>query len=549
MTVAAIDLEINPKIEAYRAEMMKMPGITQDAANKSSEALRKSLYVKAAKDAAGLGRANAKVVQDVGKSWADLGKKIAELAGGPFSMLGSAVFDLVPKAGAASSAMGGLAVAGGAVAATAVGIGAVGVAAFKLADAASEARKRLDEAGESARISDEARESLRDYDESSKRLRASVDELTVSLGGGLAGALADAKNHVADTIEQWQTVGDTMLWVASIITADPAAKVAADNRAAVRELADEQRQYGEDHAAQLRSLGLIEDDALVDAQHKAQIIRDQAEAEREATRATRERVAAARELAEVERKRARDYLAAMEANEDLNQRERERRKQDEAEATRDSLRELADEAKKVESAEKTAQAKEEAAKAEQEAYAESYRSTVDQAFDAARSQLDILGMITAGNREGAMAAFAVSKAAAISQIAISTAVAAVKALEIPIFGEVLSASIIAQGAAQGAIVAAQKPQFALGGTVQRDDFVLRSASGAAPDHGLVHVGEGERVQSRSEVSRGGGEQPIVVQVRYGHRHYNDVTRDNLRQRNSPLARAVRGSKIPGRRSR
>src|SRR3990167_3962204 len=61
------------------------------------------------------------------------------------------------------------------------------------------------------------------------------------------------------------------------------------NRAAVHRAAEQK-------TAQLMALGVLEEDAAVDAQHKARVLREQAEAQRDAARAMREQAEAEREF-------------------------------------------------------------------------------------------------------------------------------------------------------------------------------------------------------------------------------------------------------------
>ena len=196
-----IDLEIQAKIEKFRAEMGKIPGITAQAADKSAAALQKGLYVQAAKDAAGLGKANASVADNVAKSWSDVGKKVSSLAGGPFAQFGDAIFELVPKAGQASAALGGVAIAGAGLAGAVVVAGALAMASKAMADAAVEARDRLKEQGLAAMLPHDALVSLQDYEEANKDLRREVDLLTVAVGSEFAPALTDAAHATVGLID------------------------------------------------------------------------------------------------------------------------------------------------------------------------------------------------------------------------------------------------------------------------------------------------------------------------------------------------------------
>lgn len=202
-----IDLEIQAKIEKFRAEMGKIPGITAQAADKSAAALQKGLYVQAAKDAAGLGKATASAADVAGKSWADLGKKVSSLAGGPIAQLGDAVFELVPKAGQASAALGGVAAVGAGLAGAVVAAGAMAMAWKGIADAATAAEERAVKAGDASRIPTDARRGVEAYRAASEALTRTVDVLVATMGGELAGGLADVAagaKMAVDTFLEWR---------------------------------------------------------------------------------------------------------------------------------------------------------------------------------------------------------------------------------------------------------------------------------------------------------------------------------------------------------
>lgn len=192
-----IDLEIQAKIEKFRAEMGKIPGITAQAADKSAAALQKGLYVQAAKDAAGLGKANASVADNMTKSWTEVGKKVGALAGGPFATLSDSIFELVPKAGQASAALGGVAAVGAGIAAAGIAVVAMAKGWKMVADAATAAEERAIKAGNAAEIPKEARAGIVAYRDAAEDLSETMDVLVATLGGELAGELADVSKGAA----------------------------------------------------------------------------------------------------------------------------------------------------------------------------------------------------------------------------------------------------------------------------------------------------------------------------------------------------------------
>jgi hypothetical protein len=198
---AGADFELRPKLDAFeRAMLQTVPGMTEEGAKKASAEWEKNFHKQQALKLSGLSDIHKKTGGDIGKTWSDLGKKITTTAGGPVAALGDAIFELVPKAAQASSAMGGVAVAGGAVAAVAVGVVAVGAAVLALADHAAEAEARLEKAGLAAMIPEDSRASIQEYNEATTSLRNSVDLLTVSVGADAAQGVAELATAVSGVV-------------------------------------------------------------------------------------------------------------------------------------------------------------------------------------------------------------------------------------------------------------------------------------------------------------------------------------------------------------
>lgn len=170
--------------EQYRAELEKLPGWTQDAARKAADGWLRGEQKALAGRAAGL-KAGA---EDVGKAWAETGKKISTLVGGPFAKIGEVVFELAPKAGAAAGAFAAVGVAAAGAIAAAAGVAAIAYGLHAVADAGLEAEDRLTKAGKAALIPEEARASLELYREESEALRTEWDVLTATIGGKAASA-------------------------------------------------------------------------------------------------------------------------------------------------------------------------------------------------------------------------------------------------------------------------------------------------------------------------------------------------------------------------
>jgi hypothetical protein len=226
---AAVDISIEGRTAAYEAALAKMPGITEAYARKSSQAMQRAFYVQQAKQIAGLVDTNEKAAATTSKVWADVGKKVGELAGGPFAKLAQVVFDLVPKSAAASNALGVVVGAGAAVGGVVVGIAAVGTAIKSLADAALVAETNLRKAGLAGEIPTRSRDSLREYREATTALAHEVDFLQVEVGAAVSGPLTDLTEILAN-VSQWLRVGKgdleeeqvaTAAWGAAMATVNP----------------------------------------------------------------------------------------------------------------------------------------------------------------------------------------------------------------------------------------------------------------------------------------------------------------------------------------
>lgn len=227
---ARVDISIEGKTAAYENALKQMPNITEQYARRSAQALQRGLYVQQAKELAGLVDKNKTAGADIAKSWNDVAKQIGAFLGGPFAKVSQVVTELVPKASAASSAMGGIALAGGAAAATAVGLATLAMAMVRVADAALLARDRLIEAGKGAEIPASARDSLDRYKGATKDLRTEWDLLVVSMGANTSGPLSQALGILSIGMGVLRDARDTVnelrlfwgLWTGAMTLANPA---------------------------------------------------------------------------------------------------------------------------------------------------------------------------------------------------------------------------------------------------------------------------------------------------------------------------------------
>jgi hypothetical protein len=178
--------------------------------------------------------------------------------------------------------------------------------------------------------------------------------------------------------------------------------------------------------------------------------------------------------------------------------------------------------------------------AQRDYYQEVAFSGINTAAQVAQAVADGAEEGSQAQRDAALVAFRLNQAAGIGQIAINTAGAIVKGIEL--FGPPPSPAGIAAiaaasaiGLAQAALVAAQPPPaFHTGGMI--------STNPLAPDETMVRARKGEEIRTRQDQSGGA---PVVVQMVYQHRVFDSFIADNMRTAGSPLRGAIH--KASGRR--
>lgn len=138
-------------------------------------------------------------------------------------------------------------------------------------------------------------------------------------------------------------------------------------------------------------------------------------------------------------------------------------------------------------------------------YEEQARAGDDLAAARTKTEIDALEAQEHAQRRAALVAFGINKAIALSDIAVSTAVASVAALEAgPVAGAILSALTIAAGAAAAATVAAQQPSFHTG--------LFSGSRSLAADETRAILKTGEVVIPRPMVDRAGGPDHVRQRV-------------------------------------
>lgn len=537
----AIIIPVRAQTEAYKRGLMELAGFTETEASKAAGAFEKTALKKIVAD-------NLKSAELSSKAWSEAGKKISETVGGSVGRLGNAVFELIPKAGAASAALGTVATA-------AVGIGAgvavasgVAAAMYGLAEAADRAEARLDKAGRAALVPEDARESIERYRDASEALSVASDVLTVRLGAVAADGLARIEMSglgALSTLDKVATAfdaagisasgfeGKTARGIAALTTLGASEVLIRTVGAAYSYMADEgQRaadasqavadaQAGADRQLQnnidiWQREAEAEERIKADAAKRADALIARLEAERTANRkrAADERKRLAEKEAADELRIA-QYLGdqilkeaeqAAEEQQAAKERAAEAALQLQEETTSKLVEEMMKEVEAAKLAfEEQSRILEEYARLELETrreVADAAVSLFDTVLDA---RIRALSEGTKQEKEQARQLLIFQKAAALTKIAIDTAVAIQSALAQlgPVAGGLAAAGIVANGVAQAAAVAAEPLPKLYAGSRER-------VGGNAMGEQQATLHRGEMVLSSAAVDRLGGERVVAA---------------------------------------
>ena len=153
---------------------------------------------------------------------------------------------------------------------------------------------------------------------------------------------------------------------------------------------------------------------------------------------------------------------------------------------------------------------------------------------------------TEANSKAQRRLFNLSKAAAISDVAINSAVAITKALSQlgPVAGALAAGAITATAGVQAAVISSQElPAFHSGGVVKPDESMARLLKGEAvlTRQAVSQIGE-SGVRSLNS-GGGGGSQVVAIPV---YKHFDRFAQDEVR-RSGALGKAIRGSARRGQR--
>lgn len=200
-TSRSIALNVIAKIDGFRKEVEKMPGVTKEAASKSALAMQKQFTSEVAKQFRELD----KKTEQTSSKFGALGKQIGQGLGGPIGRATSMAIEMTQKVDGAAGAVGGLSAkalfAAAAIGGTAAAVGGLIYGIKSLADRALEAEKRLIAAGRASEIPQESIVALRMYEQSSEQMNIALDKLTVSLAATFTPALAAATFALAEFVE------------------------------------------------------------------------------------------------------------------------------------------------------------------------------------------------------------------------------------------------------------------------------------------------------------------------------------------------------------
>ena len=183
-----------------------------------------------------------------------------------------------------------------------------------------------------------------------------------------------------------------------------------------------------------------------------------------------------------------------------------------------------------------------------------YNGVADLAVWAIDKQIEAMGNLSESEKKEARRLWALRQAAAVSSIVMSGAIAYMRALETfapsGFAAPFLAAAVVGPPVAmQIAQVASESPpSFAIGGVVEADHRMIQAApgEGVVTRRGMAALGpDGLAALNRGRQGGGGGDELVI---RYRHRDLSIVLRDHLRL-DTPLARALDGATVPGRRTR
>lgn len=541
---AEVRLNVVADFSQFKANMAKIPGVTEAEAKKASAAFFREWQAKLKAATASVEKGSAGLA-GYGKGAAQA-KEATEKLAAAMGLVSPEAANVLRQVGMLS---GSLSVLGGPLAAVGLLLGA-GFLAWKSYHEEEEIANRI--AANSAAVRKAIAPILEDTQKKLVALAVATGDLTAAEGEHASTAI--------DTLAKWRTaMGETIAkqaelrkaqdsvttsvidWVENVSASGGLLSGIAFVGAAVDGLTTDSAEYGAElddltakvtDAAGAFKANRIATDELSDATAKAAANKTAlAAAAKDAKKAAQDEADYYRELLVETDKIDRDVrdeanARAVEAGEE------DRRLWDES-----AQAAIKAEKKKQDAIIESAKVRIAKAKAEKAAVISSTEDILSSTSDLFASLAEAQGK---GAKQQALALFGISKAAAAAELIVSEVTAVAKAYELgPIAGSVAAVAMGVKFAAFTAqLAAAEPPSFATGGIVAADHTTIAASpgEGVVNKRGMSSLGE----DGLAALNRGAASQSITVAMQYKHRIFDRFIDDNLR-RNGPLARFIRDS--------
>lgn len=570
-------LDLVANIDPIKEALARLPPEMRKHASGAVRELEKELR-KAEKTANVVAAKTTHAFRETGES-AEGVKRIFDAVGGEAGTLAGQVEHVVRSMSTLSTTIG---TAAGAATALTLGIGALGTAVIAAALNTSELVKQLEDSGDASPITREQLENVKDMDRSIALLKREFTEFAIILGADVAPAISSIIARFREgrkvalewayTARAVGTLGSSVVWEWLSENIGNVTDAFYENG----EAADVNTDYMADLLAIYDELEVTSDDLAMKKDKLSAASKRVSDAHRAEMDAARQAADATKEIESI-------YLAAADTQVSAEQRiidAHDRRiakigeavnrggDQMSAAAARAAseaqmLAELSDlydqqeterlaSIQRIRDAEQARwQAEQEAAQRAAEAAAAASRQQVDTAFataDSIASAIQTVASIradadqagTESQLRASKRAFAIAKAMAVAQTIISTAAGITNAFrDVPYpLSIAAAASVAATGAAQTAVVLAQKPNFANGGVMDADHrpAMLQPGEGVLTRAGVNNVGGSEGIAAINQGRQGGGG-PMQAYVVFDHRWFDRGARQNI-QRGGAISRAI-----------
>lgn len=303
MADTRLSIAVVAELADFKKKMSELPGVGEKEARDMVAGIRRQLRAAEGAAASSAGKV-AKSWEQGFKTAEESAKKALEQIGGRFGSLGSAAVDLGKSFSGLGLAAGLGAGLAGQLALTGVAMYGLAQGAVSLAGSAQDAAERLRELGESIDPTNALQ--LREYEIATGELSVALDKLWVSVGAPIAGELAVIAAATADNVgTAWEYIKAINAWGVAVEQLIPGVSLLRHLESDVyHALTDSTRALVAEKAAALDlteaylALGIVADDAEVDAQIATARRKEEADALKAAAKAERERTEAAKKHAE-----------------------------------------------------------------------------------------------------------------------------------------------------------------------------------------------------------------------------------------------------------